>query len=203
MALWCDLIGTVNTVFRIGLNRASLSVAGLTAARVFTLPDLAGTFALTSQILTQPPAAVLTNNLVATTETIVARWALPANYLTAGAFLDMEFMGQVSSTATLAFKVRIGTAGTIADALAATFVTSAAGVANAYVSGNINLAVLTATTFTASGEILLANATVGLVPAAFAAATIAPASALFVSFTLVQSIAQTYTSRAASMQREV
>lgn len=203
MAAWRDLIGTVNTVFRIGLNRASLSAAGLTAARVFTLPDLAGTLALTSQILAQPPAAVLTNNLVATTETIVARWALPANYLTTGAFLDMEIAGQVSSTATLAFRIRIGTAGTVADALAATFATSAAGVANAYVSGNINLAVLTATTFTAGGQILLANASLGLVPAVFAAATIAPANALFISLTLVQSIAQTYTSRAAAMQREI
>ena len=203
MASWRDLIGTVNTVFRIGLNKASLSAAGLTAARVFTLPDLAGTLALTSQILAQPPAAVLTNNAVATTETIVARWALPANFLASGMALDMTFLGQVSSTATLAFRVRIGTAGTVADALAATFTTSAAGAANVHVSGHINVVVLSATTATAGGQILLAAAPLPPAAAAFAAATIAPANALFISLTLVQSVAQTYTSRAAVLDRVI
>jgi len=203
MASWRDLIGTVNTVFRIGLNRASLSAAGLTAPRVFTLPDLAGTFALTSQIMVQPPAAVLTNNAVATTETIVARWALPANYFTAGMFFDLLALGQVSGLATLIFQVRIGTAGTTADALAGTFATSAAGVANAHTSCRINVAILTATTATAAGQVQLANATLGPTAVLFAANTIAPASALFVSLTLVQSVAQTYTSRAAMMRRRI
>lgn len=198
---WNDLIGTVRTVFKIGLNKASLDAGALTAPRTFTLPDLAGTLALLSQIPVQPPASVLTNNLVATVETIVARWALTAGYLSARNILDLSFMGQVSASATLTFRVRIGTLGTIVDALAGTFATSASGAANAHVYGDIKIAVLTATTATASGQVQLVNATLGLLTAAFAAATIAPASALFVSLTLVQSGVQTYTSREAVLTR--
>lgn len=50
MGAWRDLIGTVNTVLKIGLNKASLDASALTAARTFTLPDIAGTLALTSQL---------------------------------------------------------------------------------------------------------------------------------------------------------
>jgi hypothetical protein len=201
MSAWRDLLGTVSNVFTIGLKKASLDASGLSAPRTFTLPDLAGTVALSSQIAVQPPASVLTSNTVATTETIVARWALTAGYLTARQMLDLSFMGQVSSTATLTFRVRIGTLGTAADALAATFATSAAGVANAYVYGDIKISVLTSTTVTATGSVQLASASVGLLTAAFAAATIAPASALFISLTLVQSLSQTYTSREAALSR--
>lgn len=199
MRFLSDLLGTLSSTFRV--NRATLSAAALTVARTFTLPDTSGTLALTSQLLAAPPASTLTDNLVATTETVVARWALPANYLSARMMLNLSFLGQVSSTATLTFRVRIGTAGTVADALAGTFTTSAAGVANAPVFGDIRLAVLTATTATVSGAVQLANATLGLLTAAFAPATIAPASALFVSLTLVQSAAQTYTSREAVLSR--
>ena len=199
MRFLSDLLGTLSSTFRI--SRATLSAAALTAARTLTLPDASGTLALTSQLLAAPPASTLTSNLVATTETVVASWALPANYLSARQVLGLAFIGQVSSTATLTFRVRIGTAGTTADALAGTFATSAAGVANAHVLGDIYIAVLTAATATASGQVQLANATLGLLTAAFAAATIAPASALFVSLTLVQSVAQTYTSREAVLSR--
>lgn len=50
MAAWRDLVGTVNTVFRIGLGRASLDASGLTAPRTLALPNLSGTLALTSQL---------------------------------------------------------------------------------------------------------------------------------------------------------
>lgn len=40
-----DLIGTVRNTFRI--KRATFDASGLTAARTFTLPDTAGTLALT------------------------------------------------------------------------------------------------------------------------------------------------------------
>lgn len=156
---------------------------------------------LADVLIEEPPVSTLTNNVVATTETVVARWALSAGYLKARQVLDLSFMGQVSGAATLIFRVRIGTLGTAADALVCTFATSAAGVANAHVYGGIKVAVLTATTATASGQLQLANAITGLLTAAFAAATIAPASALFVSLTLVQSVAQTYTSREAVLTK--
>ena len=48
MGRWLDLIGTVSTVLKIGLNKASLDAGALTAPRTFTLPDVAGTLALTA-----------------------------------------------------------------------------------------------------------------------------------------------------------
>jgi hypothetical protein len=50
MSRWSDLLGTVESVFRIGLGKASLDASGLTSARTLTLPDQSGTLALTSQL---------------------------------------------------------------------------------------------------------------------------------------------------------
>lgn len=137
----------------------------------------------------------LTNNTVATTEIVVARWSVAANYLVAGDELILKLAGQVSSTATLTFRVRFGTAGTIADALLCTFTVSAAGVANAYHYLDALVAVLSSTTATAIGTSQLAAGSVGNATAAYAAATVSLTVANFVSVTLVQSIAQTYTTR--------
>lgn len=164
---------------------------------------LAADIASRNQLPGRDPAVVLSNNAVATTETVVARWPLAANFLAAGGWLDGKFAGQVNGAATLTFRLRIGAAGTAADALAATFVTSAAGVANQYVFGEFLLTCLTAGvsgTATAAGFVQFGGADLGLVTAAFAAAALNTTTALFVSLTLVQSVAQTYTSRAASLR---
>lgn len=147
------------------------------------------------------PTQTLTNNTVATTETVVAKWALPANYLSSGATLSGNFSGQVSSTATLAFKVRIGIAGTTADAIAATFTTSAAGVANQHIFGAILVSALSSTTMTAAGSIAFGTGNLSLVSAAFASIAADLTTALFVTVTLVQSVAQTYVSRSGQLQR--
>jgi hypothetical protein len=144
-------------------------------------------------------AATLTNNTAVTTETVVARWSVAANTLQALDNLKLDLAGQVSATATLTFRIRFGTAGTSADALLATFTTSAAGVANAYHSLSALVSVLTSTTATATGTSTLGAGVVGNATAAFAAATVNLAVANFLSVTLVQSVAQTYTSRAASL----
>lgn len=144
-------------------------------------------------------APTLTNNTVITTETVVARWSIPANALASGNDFDLALSGQVSSTATLTFRVRFGTAGTTADALLCTFAVSAAGVANAHHFLEVLVAVLSTTTATATGSSQLASGVVGLVTAAFAAATVNLTVANFLSVTLVQSAAQTYTSRAAKL----
>lgn len=145
-------------------------------------------------------APTLTNNTVATTETIVARWSVAANGLVAGDELILKLAGQVSSTATLTFRVRMGTAGTTADALLSTFTVSAAGAANAYHYLDAMIGILSATTATAIGTSQLAAGSVGNATAAFAAATVNLTVANFVSVSLVQSIAQTYTSRAAILK---
>lgn len=144
-------------------------------------------------------APTLTNNTVVTTETIVARWSIAANALASGDDFDVVLSGQVSSTATLTFRMRFGTAGTIADALLGTFTVSAAGVANAYHFLDALVSILSATTATASGTSTLAGVSVGNATAAFAAATVNLTLANFLSITLVQSVAQTYTSRAAKL----
>lgn len=144
-------------------------------------------------------APTLTNNAVATTETIVARWGIPANALASGSNLALALAGQVSSTATLTFRIRFGTAGTTADALLATFTVSAAGAANAYHFLQAMVSILSATTATATGTSALAGGVVGNATAAFAAATVNLTVANFLSVSLVQSAAQTYTSRAAKL----
>jgi hypothetical protein len=144
--------------------------------------------------------ATLTNNTVATTETVVARWSIPANALQSLDELDLQLAGQVSGTATLTFRIRFGTAGTAADALLCTFTASAAGVANAHHFLTALVGILSSTTATATGTSQLAAGTAGLATAAFAAATVNLTVANFLSVTLVQSVAQTYTSRAASLR---
>lgn len=144
-------------------------------------------------------APTLTNNTVATTETVVARWSVAANTLAAGTNLNLNLAGQVSSTATLTYRIRFGTAGTAADALLATFTVSAAGVANAYHYLDALISILSATTATATGTSQLGAGAVGNATAAFAAATVNLTVANFLTVTLVQSIAQTYTSRAAKL----
>lgn len=144
-------------------------------------------------------AVTLTNNTVATTETIVTRWPVAAVAWSSGINLQLQQVGQVSSTATLTFRIRFGTAGTTADALLATFTVSAAGVANAYHYLDALISILSATTATATGTSTLGAGVVGNATAAFTAATVNLAVANFLTVTLVQSIAQTYTSRAATL----
>ena len=73
MGRWLDLIGTVNTVLKIGLNKANLDAGALTAPRTFALPDAAGTLALTASPAftgnpTAPTAAQFDNDTsIATT----------------------------------------------------------------------------------------------------------------------------------------
>lgn len=145
-------------------------------------------------------AATLTNNTVATTETVVARFPIAANLPAALDNYNLALAGQVSGTATLTFRIRFGTAGTIADALLCTFSVSAAGVANAYHYLNAVVSILTATTATATGVSTLGAGVVGNATAAYAAATVNLSVANFLSVTLVQSAVQTYTARAASLK---
>lgn len=147
----------------------------------------------------QPGAAALTNG-TGTGETVIAQWSLVAGFLSAGRNLRLSAIGQVSSTATLTYRLRIGTAGTTADALVATFATSAAGVANDWTSVEALISCLTAGvtgTATAGGRATLASAVLGIANGAYSAATIDTTAALKVSLTLQQSAIQTHTTRAA------
>lgn len=144
-------------------------------------------------------AATRTNSTV-TGETVVAQWPIAANLPVALDNYDLSLVGQVSGTATLTYRIRFGPAGTTADALLCTFSVSAGGVANAYHYLNAMISFLSATTATATGTSTLGAGIVGVATAAFAAATVNLTVANFLSVTLVQSAAQTYTARAASLK---
>lgn len=153
-----------------------------------------------------PPAITRDSIANATTiaETVLATFTIPANYLAANTALNVRLAGQVSGTATLAYKVHIGTLGTVADARVATFATSAAGVANAHTTADIIFACLTAGaagTATASGIVTLANAVLGPATAAFAAAAVNTTIANKLTVTVTQSAIQTLTTRVATLER--
>lgn len=141
--------------------------------------------------------AALTNSTV-TGETVVASFAMPVNYLEQDDLL-VKLLAQVSATATLTFRLRLGTTGTVADALLGQFATTAAGVANGRVTGNILVDNVGTNQYAAGGNMHLGNGVVGIVAAAFAAVTINPAVANVLTVTVVQSAAQTYTSRFAAL----
>lgn len=153
-------------------------------------------------LLSSQPGAATLSNATGTGETVIAQWALSAGFLAAGRNLRLSAFGQVSSTATLTYRLRIGTAGTTADALVATFATTGAGTANDWTTVEMLIACLTAGasgTATAAGRATLASALVGIATAAYSAATIDTTAALKVSLTVQQSSAQTHTTRAAML----
>lgn len=148
-----------------------------------------------------PFGAATLNNQTAQAEASVALWNIPANYLTAGMSFVIQVAGQVSSTATLTFRVRIGTAGTSADALVIQFGTTGAGLANQHIQAYIFVYVISSTTMSGGGHVIQGQAMVGQSTAAFAAATIDATVANKLSVNLSQSANQTYTSRFATCNR--
>ena len=84
MGAWRDLIGTVNTVLKIGLNKASLDAGALTAPRTFALPDAAGTLALLNDPVftgnpTAPTAALFDNDTTIATTAYAMSVGMRAN----------------------------------------------------------------------------------------------------------------------------
>jgi hypothetical protein len=146
-------------------------------------------------------------NATTVTETVVASFALPAGFLTAGALLNLWFFGQVSSTATVTYRLRLGTAGLITDALLIAFAASAAGVANAHTSVDGIVSCLTAGaagTATAGGQAMLASGLIGPATAAFAAAAVNTTVAQKLSLTAqLSAAANTLTARGGALQKLV
>lgn len=138
-------------------------------------------------------------NATTTAETVVASWDIAASELSVNDMLNVRAFGQVAGTGTVIFRLRMGTAGTTADAVLVTFGTSAAGAANQHWSTDLVLAVLSATTATASGHAMLNTGTLTPTAAAFAAATINLTVANKVSLTQQFSAAAANVTRAASL----
>jgi hypothetical protein len=76
--------------------------------------------------------AKLSTSVVSTaaTDTMILQYQVPANSVAVGSSFEFTLFGLSSSTGTLIFKVHAGAAGTVADGVAWTSITSAAQVAN-------------------------------------------------------------------------
>jgi hypothetical protein len=131
----------------------------------------------------------------ATTEQIIARWAVPANTFTSALDTFSILLGvQCAGAGTFQYRVRIGAAGTTADTQACILTTTAAQVANAYhslvfqggMNGNL-------TTMRASGMLVAQAVVLGTVTAAATSATVNAANIIHISVTCITSTAQVAT----------
>lgn len=128
-------------------------------------------------------------NATTATETIVAKWVIPANFLLAGDSIRAVVMHQSAGTGTLIYRLRIGALGTTADAVVATLTTSAAQVANAQGTANFTAHFASTTSVRGSGFAIQQAAALGTVTAANAAVTVVPTAAIHVSVTVTCSVA--------------
>lgn len=149
------------------------------------------------------PVATLANS-TSTAETALASWTIAANQFIANRFIMAQWYGQVSSTSTLIYRIRCGPSATAlaSRALVAVFTTSAAGVANQHTTGYITVSCATtgaSGTVSGGGMFWLNTAPLPQVAGAFAAATVDTTVANVLSITVVQSAANTVTSRAANL----
>lgn len=172
----------------VNLSSPSLPTDGANKAYVDSI-----SYALTPTYLTH----------AASGEAPVVRFSFPSSVLSPGSLWALRLTGQVSSTATVTYRVRIGTTGTTTDAVAATFV-SAAGVANAFTGLDVVCRVLTAGvsgTLRASGIGHLNATNLPPVAAAYTPATVNTTAVNIMSVTVQHSVAQTYTPFAATLRR--
>ncbi len=141
-----------------------------------------------SFILVKIPPPTL-NNPTTTVETVVARWTLPANYLSAGLSMLVNASLLSAGTGTVIWRLRIGATGTVSDTLVCQLSTSAAQIANARGNVFFNVYTPSGTTMNASGYAVMQNALLGHVTGALVSATVVPTAPIFISITAQISIA--------------
>lgn len=107
----------------------------------------------------------------ATAETFLATFRIPANSVQVGDVFQLTALLQSSSTGTFTARVRVGTAGTIADALVNIAGVSAAGAANSWVTVNIYVYIVALGPTATVGAALSGTSTA----AAFSSAAVAEA----------------------------
>ena len=134
-------------------------------------------------------SAPIITNPTTTTETVVARWQLPANFITSGFAMLTKASLLSAGTGTVIWRMRIGTAGTTADTLVCTLTTSAAQVVNARGTVDFNIYAQSATVLSSSGYAIMQAAVLGTVTGAQTNVTIVPTNALFISITATISVA--------------
>ena len=142
-----------------------------------------------TDIYNDKPNKVVITHPVTTAETVVASWQQNANTINLNDSWSIDIGYQSGSTGTVAWKIRIGTTGTVSDTLITTITTSAAQVANAY--GYLKATVMadTDTTIQGNGTAQHAAAVLGTVTAVIAKATIVRTAPVYISVTCTVSVA--------------
>jgi hypothetical protein len=144
----------------------------------------------------KPALTLVKANATTITETVIARWAIPANSITALSSILAHVRLQAGGTATSIWRLRVGTTGTITDTLLSQCNTSVAQVANAQGGGEFVVEFPTPTTAIGSGFAIMQNAVLGTSTVAGVTATIVPASIVYVSVTMQLSAVNTAVTKA-------
>lgn len=136
---------------------------------------------------------------ITTTETIITSSALPANMLTVGAVFEIILYGTCTSSIANAsnIRVRIGTAGTSADAIAAVITATAAATGTAVpftARFIVNIRTIGAAGTMAGNGTLTNNGVTGISAAAVVIGT--PTSAVAINTTVANTIQVSYISAA-------
>jgi hypothetical protein len=138
--------------------------------------------------LVKIPPPTLTNPTT-TAETVLVRWTLPANFLSAGMAILANASLLSAGTGTVIWRLRVGSAGTVADTLVCQLTTSVAQLANARGSVFFNIYVPSITNINASGHAIMQNAILGHLTGSVVNATVVPTAPIFLSVTAQISVA--------------
>lgn len=145
----------------------------------------------------KPGLTLVLGNATSVNETVVARWAIPANAIEAGDGIDFRVALQSAGTATVIWRLRVGANGTTADTLIAQCTTSAAQAANAQGNYQGHVYFPSTTQAQGSGFAIMQAAVLGTTTAAGVTATIVPTNIVYVNVTVQLSAAQSSVTRAA------
>ena len=143
-----------------------------------------------------PVLTVVKANATTTTETIVARVAIPASSIVAGRSINISTGLQSAGTATVIWRLRCGNNGTTTDTLLATLATSVAQVANAQGRSDFTIEFPTTTTAIGSGNAVMQNAILGTTTVATATSTFTTTAIVYIDVTVQLSAAQSTVTRA-------
>jgi len=132
----------------------------------------------------KPTLTLVKSNATTITETVIARWGIPASSITSLSSILARARFQAGGTATSIWRLRIGATGTITDTLLSQCTTSVAQVANSQGSAEFIVEFPTTTSAIGSGFAIMQNAVLGTTTGVGATATIIPTAIVYISVTM-------------------